>query len=221
MFIASIESILHQNIGSKWNKTIHIIKVLAGDDDTDAGVVKSFGLDDLIRENMDTLPSNVRFLLTTAQQHNKQIKHDEAIRIVESYVKTNGIKSFILRIPIMGNLYAAIEINQRIDKLITKICELYEIDTRRIKTVMKDGRVKAAQKSLYAQYIPFLNTFSKDDVSEGFFRKVGTIVSAVAEEAWKSANEKDIKDLEVIAKNFAHKLQQELAKSLSLNRQKR
>lgn len=152
-FISSIESILYQNIGSKWNEKIHIVKVLAGDDETDAGVVKSFGLDDLIRLNMDTLPSSVRFLLATAQQHNKQIKHDEAIRITESYVKTNGIKGFLMRIPIIGNIYAAIEINQRVDKLITKICELYEIDTRKIKSEMEDGgsldgKVKEAKKSL-------------------------------------------------------------------------
>lgn len=217
-FISSIESILYQNIGSKWNEKVHIVKVLAGDDETDAGVVKSFGLDDLIRLNMDTLPSSVRFLLATAQQHNKQIKHDEAIRITESYVKTNGIKGFLMRIPIIGNIYVAIEINQRVDKLITKICELYEIDIRKIKNEMEDGgildgKVKEAKKSLYAQYIPFLNTFTKDDISENFFRELGTIVSDVAEEAWRAANEKDIRDAEVVAKNFARNLQEKLIKS--------
>ena len=137
-FISLIESILYQNIGSKWNEKIHIVKVLAGDEETDAGMVKSFGLDDLIRLNMDTLPSSVRFLLATAQQHNKGIKHDEAIRITESYVKTSGFKNFILKLPLLGNAYAAIETPQRIDKLITKLCELYEIDPRRIKSERKN-----------------------------------------------------------------------------------
>ena len=69
--------------------------------------------------------------------------------------------------------------------------------------------------SLYAQYIPFLNTFSKDDVTETFFRKLGQIVSAVAEESWEIANEKNIKDSEVVARIFATKLQQVLSTSFS------
>lgn len=207
-FISSIESLLHQNIGSDWNKRISILKVLSKDHETDAGPVTSFGIDDLIRRNMATLPSSVRFLLASAQQHNKEIKHDEAIRITQSFVKTDPIRQIIYKIPIVGNLYAAVDIHERTDKLIDKLCELYGIDTRRIKIEMQNhGGVKQARISLYAQYIPILNTFTSEDASENFFKKLGGIVTVAAEEVWEMAREEDIRDAEVLAKQFAQKVQ--------------
>jgi len=138
--ISVIKSQFHQKINPKWNERIHLLKLLAGDDDIEGNIIKAFGLDDLIRLNFDTLPSTVRFLLATAQQHSKKIKHDEAMRIIESYVKTSGFSEFLRRFPILGAAYALCEFRDREYIMITKICELYGIDTRLIKTEMKKGR---------------------------------------------------------------------------------